>query len=501
MNLPRIKDLSFQSTVIQFAGSALGVISTLFIYPLDLELYGVYGYLTNTASLLVPFISIGFGAVLLRFYPQYKDLSSAERHGFFGFIFSGYGMGITIFSLLFLPGLHGFVNWIKPGGELEAYIWFLWPFTVVLVLYDFTAQLCINFSKIQWTAWAALLFKFILPVVFLFTFWQFLSRAWFIVGLCMYYLLVVSWIIWKLMDHDKLGFRWIPAMFNAERRNSLLKFAAFSVLSGASSVIALRMDSFFVGSLEGAEANGLFTLAMFMSNVVFIPATAITDALNPSVAKSSYTFNREELSDLYKKSSSNMLLSTVFMSVILWISFEPLHWLMPHSDRINTIKTALLFLLLARIMDAGTGVNHHILSYSKQYRFELYLLCGMAIMNVLLNLSLIPAMGISGAALATLISIGVYNLLKTILVWFFLRIQPFTRSTWIILLTGVSIVVVFSFPITLSNHLIDLLAKSIGAASLYLAIMFWSKCSPEMNAFAESKRVKILKYFKSTSLD
>lgn len=68
-----IRKQSLLSSIIQIAGAVLGGLSTIFIYPNELRLYGLYGFLTNTASLLVPFISLGFGTVLLRYYPHFSN--------------------------------------------------------------------------------------------------------------------------------------------------------------------------------------------------------------------------------------------------------------------------------------------------------------------------------------------------------------------------------------------------------------------------------------------
>lgn len=81
-----IRKQSLLSSIIQIAGAVLGGLSTIFIYPNDLRLYGLYGFLTNTASLLVPFISLGFGTVLLRYYPHFNN-SEENSSRFFSFIF------------------------------------------------------------------------------------------------------------------------------------------------------------------------------------------------------------------------------------------------------------------------------------------------------------------------------------------------------------------------------------------------------------------------------
>lgn len=62
---------------------------------------------------------------------------------------------------------------------------------------------------------------------------------------------------------------------------------------------------------------------------------------------------------------------------------------MPNPDELIKMGS-LAWLLLARIVDAATGINHYILAYSKYYVLELYLLVLMAVLNIAFNLSLIP---------------------------------------------------------------------------------------------------------------
>ncbi len=73
-----IQHQSISYTIINYFGAFIGVFSTLYIYPSDLNLYGLYGFLTNTASLLTPFITLGFGSVLLRYFPYFENRSNGH---------------------------------------------------------------------------------------------------------------------------------------------------------------------------------------------------------------------------------------------------------------------------------------------------------------------------------------------------------------------------------------------------------------------------------------
>ncbi|MBK9109041.1 MAG: polysaccharide biosynthesis C-terminal domain-containing protein [Saprospiraceae bacterium] len=487
--LSKTKTQSLQAAIIHILAAAIGSLSTLFLYPKDLELYGIYGFLTNTASLLVPFVSLGFGNVMLRFFPYYKDPGNHHK-GFFGFILTAYGMGILIFSFMFCFFYKFILDSFHSDNKLAEVYFLILPFTILLVCYEFASQLCINFQKINWTAWTALLLKIFLPLLFILSIKNFIAYKSFITLIFLYYAVVVCWIMIRISKKESFLVQFSKDLYQQTERNKLLQYAGFSLLSGTSAVLALRLDSFFVGSMMGAEATGLFTLAMFMSNVVFIPATAITDALNPSIAHYSKENDQTALLKYYQSGSIHMMMATFFLVIMLMISFDTLSNIMPNAAKINAIKTAVYFLLFSRAIDAATGTNHHILSYSKYYKYELYLLIGMAILNISLNYYLIPKWGITGAAFATFVSVGLYNLCKTLLVYFLLNMHPFTIQSLKVLGIASVTFVIFNGAFELENPYMSLFLQMITSGFSFLLLTFIFKCSPDLNKFVAEKFIK-----------
>jgi len=98
----------------------------------------------------------------------------------------------------------------------------------------------------------------------------------------------------------------------------------------------------------------------------------------------------------------------------------------------------LVFLVgAAKLVDMGTSINNQIINFSKYYRFGFVAIILMAFFNVLANLMLIPEYGIVGAALATLISLGLYNLLKMLFIQWRFKMHPFgIKTLQLLLITG-----------------------------------------------------------------
>ncbi|MDZ7690389.1 MAG: polysaccharide biosynthesis C-terminal domain-containing protein [Balneolaceae bacterium] len=99
---------------------------------------------------------------------------------------------------------------------------------------------------------------------------------------------------------------------------------------------------------------------------------------------------------------------------------------------------------VAKLIDMATGVNGQIILHSKHYRFDLYTMIFLVILTVATNYLLIPIYGILGAAIATALSILVYNLIKCIFVWITFSMQPFHWSSLAVLaIAAICLSVVF----------------------------------------------------------
>ena len=75
-----------------------------------------------------------------------------------------------------------------------------------------------------------------------------------------------------------------------------------------------------------------------------------------------------------------------------------------------------LIISIAKIMDLALGTGNAILVNSKYFKIFFYLSLTMALSVIVLNRWLIGLIGINGAALATLIVVLVYGIIKIIFI-------------------------------------------------------------------------------------
>lgn len=197
-----IRKQGFFFALISYIGVAIGIFSTLFIYPRNLELYGLYGFLTNTASLFTPFITLGFGTVLIRYSPFFKDKQN-QKSGFFYFILAGYGIGMIFFTLLFLSIKPWYIRQIEAHSDTIAnYSFFLLPLTLLYVLFDLMGICSVNKKQIALPALLQNLMKIILPFIFILSLKDYLNVSQFIFCILSYYLGITIFLFLKLKSEN-----------------------------------------------------------------------------------------------------------------------------------------------------------------------------------------------------------------------------------------------------------------------------------------------------------
>ena len=75
------------------------------------------------------------------------------------------------------------------------------------------------------------------------------------------------------------------------------------------------------------------------------------------------------------------------------------------------------------------GVNGAIIVNSDYYKFDLYTNLFLLIVTIITNIILIPIYGIDGAAMATAISLLLFNFIRVILIYVKMKIHPCSNSS------------------------------------------------------------------------
>ena len=191
-----------------------------------------------------------------------------------------------------------------------------------------------------------------------------------------------------------------------------------------------------LGKLVQDEIVAYYKIAIFITAIIDSPSRALFQILNPMVAETINKKNIPKLEQLYKKSSSNLLLVSGFISVLICSNIDDIYEIIYTLNSDNGFRLAIpvvFYISISKLSSALVGCVNSIISNSKYYYTVPFFSISSAITVIFLNIYLIDKIGFIGAAVSTMIVIILFNFLKLSFVMYKFKIQPFSKDTLYIL--------------------------------------------------------------------
>ena len=188
------------------------------------------------------------------------------------------------------------------------------------------------------------------------------------------------------------------------------------------SVINSRADIIMIGLFNGVESVGVYSTAAQLGWYVVFPLVAANTALAPRFA-SLYRQNKmTALQSLVTRSSRMVLIATLVIALVYIVWGK---WLLGiFGTEFEAGYTALIIIALGQVLNTTTGSVGVLLMMTNHSWAAGLGVAASAIVNIILNLFFIPAYGIEGAAVATLVSIVIWNGILVVFTWSKLKIMP-----------------------------------------------------------------------------
>jgi O-antigen/teichoic acid export membrane protein len=143
----------------------------------------------------------------------------------------------------------------------------------------------------------------------------------------------------------------------------------------------------------------------------------------------------------------------------------------------------LFFVGIARLIDVGFGINGGIITNSPYYRFDTYAGLALIFVTVVANLIFIPAYGISGAAMATGISLFAINFSRYVLLKWKYGLNPFSYRTLLTLVLAFASFGISTLVPHLENVWFDLIVRSVVICAVFVPLAIGLKLSVDGNKF------------------
>lgn len=282
-------------------------------------------------------------------------------------------------------------------------------------------------------------------------------------------------------------------------RKEIRQYGGALVLGSGAWVILNQLDIIMVGSLLGLGKVPVFTVAAFVATVSTLPQRAAQRLLQPLISRALDIDDAAEINRLIRLSHRILLLSSGWILTCVWVATPQIDLLLQPEFR--GMSWVILTLGLAKVMLASASGSATLLSQSNHFRKMVVVNWTMIALAVPLNLLLIPesglGMGLTGAALATLISIVVSVISRQVLLWhIWRRMVPSLQTLQIcgVLMLPAFVMVQWNpdWP-----HLVTILVKSITVTGWAAFATIKLNLAPEGVEFATTRAPWLAKWLKS----
>lgn len=470
---------SVLTTIFSYIGVVIGYVNLLWLFPyiLSPQQIGTFKTIQDMGLLLVPFAQLGLGHGVTRFYPKVKK----NHNAFFTLSLIFTLIGFLIVSILFFAfrvRIAGAYATNAPALiDFLSVVLFITLFATINSVFDSFTR---SFVKVAApTFLREVLVRLLITLLVSAYFLDWLSFDWLIWGLAVAYFLTLLLMGMYLLRLGifKIDFSWksLPRGFQRE----FLKYSLITLLGTAGAILIMKIDSLMVSAMIGLDANAIYTIGFSIAVVIEMPRRAISQVAMPVISEKFAANLLQDINDLYKKIAVHQSLVCILIFLLIWVNIDNLYHFVPNKEVYEAGKWVVLLIGLGKLSDVLFSVNGEIIVFSRFYVFNITATLLMCVAVIILNLWLIPILELEGAAMASLLAMILYNLVKYLYIKTRLNFSPFS---WDLLKTLALGMVLFTFNHYLfpkiPNIFLDIGARSFTIAGLYTVGIYFLRIAP-----------------------
>ncbi len=364
----------------------IGLMTARYLGP---DNYGLINYAAAYVTFFVSLCNLGINSVIVKNFVDYPD-EAGETVGT-TLLLRGISSTLSVIAIILIT------FFVDKGEPTTVLVVALYSFSVVFQIYD-TFNYWFQY-RLQ-SKYVSIASSISYALVSVYMVWLLVtgkSVIWFAVSNSLEY--IITGLI-TYLSYKKCGG---PALsFSLAKGKQLLRVSKSFIVAGLMVSVYASTDKLMLKHLMGSAEVGYYTTAATISGLCSFVLSAVIDSMYPSIMQ---TFredkvrferrNRQMYAAVFYISALASLVISVFARLIVRLLYGAQFYPAVGPLRIVCWYTAFSYLGVAR--------NAWMVCYDCQ-RYLKYLYIGSAGVNVVLNLLLIPGMGASGAAIASLIT-------------------------------------------------------------------------------------------------
>lgn len=486
---------SLKGTFVNYIGVVLGIFVQFYIVTkyLDPEVMGLSKVVYEIAFLLSTLALMGSGSTGMRFFPFFKD-EKTGNHGFLYYYLLFPIVGVTLMTVLYL-GFRGPIEdyFGEKSPLFNQHFYYVLPMMVVLCFWVWGENYAnINMRIAVPKAVREVGMRLMMLLIYMAYGLGYIGITGLIVGFTVCYgiCMFTSGIYALSIGSRSLQHDW--SFITPDLRSKALKYSGFLMLSTISGNIIQQMDLFMLSGVKGLYDAGIYSIVIYMAEIVNMPSRNITPISTPLAAEAMKNGDTLKAQKLYKQVSVHQMLASTVLLLIVWINLDNIFAIIPNGEKFAAGKWAVLFLGLSKVVYGTLNFGNTLISFSKYYYWTLFIAVVLAAISIGTNLYFIPIYGLSGAALASLITVLVSYAYQQYLVQVKIRTNPFT---WAHLRILIILVVLFAVNWLVPSFAgyspwLDIAIRTVVVMGVAAVLIYVLRISPQISWFIQTKLLR-----------
>ncbi|HPI54090.1 MAG TPA: polysaccharide biosynthesis C-terminal domain-containing protein [Chitinophagaceae bacterium] len=487
-----IKRQSLKTSIVNYVGVLIGVVFFNFVFPhlISEEYLGLIGLLQNLSLVLVSLPALGLSSLLLRYFSTWKQTSRLAQFNAVSLWLMS--LALILFALLFFLFRQPIIDYYKTHSSLFIpYYYLVVPLVAILAFTQYFEMFSMVNLRVAVPAFIReiLLRLLLIGLVYLFIY-HWLSETQFVIGFVAVYF--IAFAILALYAFFVLQFKASqPKLFlqdNPDLR-AQIHYGGGMLLVVICSNVHNFLDGIILPAYLGLGALGMYIRPLVLGQMIQVPYRAITLISSPIIREAIVNNDLKKVKSMNQSIGLNLFLIGCFLFSLLVANADGIFSLLPASYIVA--KNVLYIIATGRLLDMAFGMNSEIINYSKYYKYIITLSVVMMIMTISLNIWLIPMWGMNGAALSVSISLVVFNILKTSIIYAKFGFHCFSKHYLTLIAISVFTIAVLHFIpfITFVQHhmffnaCLNIIFKGGIGSLLFLVPTYGFAISSDLNHF------------------
>jgi len=423
---------SIKATIFNYVGAFIGFLTTFFILTkfLEPQVIGLTKVIYEVAALIAGFAQLGTSASAMRFFPYFKD-PGTNHNGFFFYLMMMPAIGSVIFITLFLLLKGDIIDFFieKSALLVDYYNWII-PLVLFLTFWgvlETYANVLLRIVVPKFIKEVGI--RLMLLLLYLFYALGYLNLTGLITGYVLVYGVAMVAVFVYVSRITSVSLKHNIAFIDRALARKILKYTLFLIIGTMSGSVIAQLDVFMVSSQMGLNYAGIYTIASYMAFVIELPARSITSISSPLAAAALKEGNLVQANQLYQKVSLHQLIAGSVLFLLIWINIDNIFAIIPNGELYQTGKWVVFFIAMSKIVSMTLSFGGILISFSRFYYWGLYFTFFLTALTITTNLLLIPRWGMTGAAVATLLTCLVSYSFQQWIVVKKIKGNPYTWNT------------------------------------------------------------------------